>query len=465
MNPHTKSNSKFDEPNGQIGLTYADLDQEWLINAKISVQQGLKKFALPLIYGFMVVDYIYARDRLLLFFIIRTTYALSVFPWIRFLDSARSKTQFLNRYTGITIWFSVMVHLLCALLSPTVANFITSQLVVFVGAVAFIPMPQKNYFYTFAISYIPIVAFSVYINSTGKMSPGDWTYVTNLGCILVILSLSNRNLNRFQLKEFQSRQALAQALDERNKEIASLAGEISELRNKQSEYAKREETFKMARQVAHDIRSPLSALNLAVTKLSNAEPEIAKLIESSNKRINQIADSILTKSRNEFTKRDLQFSVDLNQIIKSIIEEKKRVAESRGKDIQFTLNLPERAAQARVFESEMSRALSNIIENSIDAIERTGEISVSCDTASDEKSVFISIEDDGCGFPKELISQVGRYGFTYGKPGGNGTGLAYAFNVATAAGGGLTVTTNLNKRTEIQFKLPKLVESELDFTS
>ncbi len=436
------------------------LDQEWLENSRVALREGLQKFVAPLLYFFVISDYIYAKEKIWLLLGIRTILAVSVFGLVKYITSAKNKRQFLNRYLVVVAWFSFNIYLLAYLILDEINVYPAAMLVVVTGAFAFISMPRSYYYSICAICYTPfaLVASYRFFNHIG--ADIMWTNVCNVICIIVIFSLANRNFNRFQRNEFDSRQALNNILKERDAEINQLVGEVSTLKLKQSDFAKKEDAFKMARQVAHDIRSPISALNLATRKLAGSSDEIAQLIEASSKRINDIADTMLKKSRVDLAAQDRLYIADLGGVLRAIVEEKRLVANdgSGGKTVQFKIETPNAVLRARVFEADFSRAVSNLLQNSLDAIEsgpaREGEIEVKVEVLAD--AVLITLRDNGRGIPAEIIGNVGRYGFTYGKPEGSGLGLAYAYNVVQAAGGQIELESKPERFTLVTMTLPLL---------
>ena len=87
-------------------------------------------------------------------------------------------------------------------------------------------------------------------------------------------------------------------------EVTSLAGNFNQMahslvrfRREQVELEKASALGEMARQVAHDIRSPLSALNTVVGSLESLPEERRQLIRGAAQRINDIANSLLQHGR------------------------------------------------------------------------------------------------------------------------------------------------------------------------
>ena len=102
------------------------------------------------------------------------------------------------------------------------------------------------------------------------------------------------------------------------------------------------------------------------------------------------------------------------------------------------------------------RAIGNLLQNAIEASPKNGTISVSCPPSSEE--IEITIEDEGAGFPKEVLARLGEAGNTFGKADGNGIGLATSIATIQAAGGTLLIKERekLRRGTLVQVRLPRV---------
>ncbi|MCB0351545.1 MAG: HAMP domain-containing histidine kinase, partial [Bdellovibrionales bacterium] len=204
----------------------------------------------------------------------------------------------------------------------------------------------------------------------------------------------------------------------------------------------------LARQVAHDIRSPLSAIQIAAASIEKSPAEAKQLIAQSASRIQSIAEDILTKSRN---KCDTQ-TTDINQICKEIAQEKNAVIPNHRKIEILTICEENIRASQSVSDSDLRRVLSNLINNSIDACGEIGEIKIK---ATKNSSIcVIDIIDNGKGIPEELAHNIGCEGFTYGKATGNGLGLFNAKQLVQSWGGTISIHSKEDVGTTVSMQLP-----------
>lgn len=223
-----------------------------------------------------------------------------------------------------------------------------------------------------------------------------------------------------------------------------------------------------AKQVAHDIRSPLSALNMALYSLQQVPEEKRVLIRSAVGRINDIANSLLEKGK-QTTENPIQ-NVDNSEInsstellmvsslVDSLVSEKRIVIRENSK-IFLEANL-QKSYGLFIFANgtELKRVLSNLINNSIEAFgEKAGNIEVDLD--SNEKDVIISVRDNGKGIPSHILQKLGEKGVTHGKVGtqsGSGLGVYHAKTTVEAFGGKFDVESTEGKGTLIQLIFPKV---------
>jgi signal transduction histidine kinase len=213
------------------------------------------------------------------------------------------------------------------------------------------------------------------------------------------------------------------------------------------------DSSKLVKQAAHDIRSPLSVLNLiaASEQVSMCE-ESRALVQAAVKRINDIATELLM-TQTLVKKND---KVSMKNLIDGIVSEKRILAAT--KKVQFKviykgaqdLALPDMGGQ---FE----RALSNIIDNALEAIaHESGKIVIMITQKLGK--IFLRITDNGKGIPKAILTKIGSEGFSFGKKGkktsGFGLGVFQAKSLAESIGGALKLYSAEGRGTSVLMKLP-----------
>ena len=225
----------------------------------------------------------------------------------------------------------------------------------------------------------------------------------------------------------------------------------------------------IANQVAHDIRSPLSALEMLSSSLTNISDDKKEILRNTIKRIRDIANSLsLNESNVRISDADTPFATSQlnqsNEYLVSIIES--IVAESQAKysnlnsiEISYFISQTSYNAFARVNDVEMTRVVSNLINNAVEALPpRGGNVTVSLQ--SNETEHTIEVKDNGVGIPKEIITKLGNRGATFNKVGGNGLGLFHAKTIIECWGGTFQVSSKVGFGTTIAITLPKSASAE-----
>ena len=217
-------------------------------------------------------------------------------------------------------------------------------------------------------------------------------------------------------------------------------------------------TGKLARTIAHEIRNPLTNLNLA---LDNLKEEVAEseehitlytdIIQRSSNRIETLIGDLLSSSK----PKELQLELTaLNSIVTEILELVNDRANLKGIKIhkEFSEDLP------RIFvdREKLSIALVNILINGIEAIEhKEGRLLVKSEKRGN--SIFLTIEDNGQGIEKEDLKKIFDPFYT-NKSAGTGLGLTSTLNILSSHNAGIQVNSKVGKGTrfEVEFPLPEM---------
>ena len=226
----------------------------------------------------------------------------------------------------------------------------------------------------------------------------------------------------------------------------------------QNEILKKTEMLKVSTQVAHDIRSPLAAINVAISDVSSIPENKRVMIKNASQRINDIANNLLLRAKAEISETNKNENIDIFPelifvVLDSIITEKRYEYDKRK--INFHLNVSESAygCFSNINVGIFKRILSNLINNSIEAINSNGNVTVYF--TSDTYVVEISIQDDGCGIPHDMLSNVMEHGFSFNKKNGVGLGLAYAKQQIERMKGKIALQSTINVGTKITITLPR----------
>ncbi len=210
-------------------------------------------------------------------------------------------------------------------------------------------------------------------------------------------------------------------------------------------------------QLAHDIRSPLAAINTALSDVTSIPENKRIMIKNAAKRINEIANNLLLESKNNFFDSqdhhpDKNNSAELIFVMLDNIVAEKRYEYSKTK-VNINLNSSDHSYNcfSSINLSSFKRVISNLINNSIESINSDGCINISlfCNTTH----VEIIIEDDGCGIPPEILPKVTEQGFSFNKKNGAGLGLSYTKQYLEEIDGSMVISSDGKAGTKITINL------------
>lgn len=207
----------------------------------------------------------------------------------------------------------------------------------------------------------------------------------------------------------------------------------------------------VASQISHDLKSPLSSLNLAISSLENVSAEQKRVIETSMNRINQIALSVLKSDDLANTGKNWALKTQLLNLF-----EEKKLLFSSNKSVDFHFEMDGADYEIdRQAEADLCRVISNLLNNGVESIDGKGQVSLH---ASEQNNyLLIEVKDNGKGIPSHVLNKVGAEVFTYGKQGivsGNGLGLSYAHSVVASLQGKLEINSVEGIGTKVKMSLP-----------
>jgi two-component system nitrogen regulation sensor histidine kinase NtrY len=235
--------------------------------------------------------------------------------------------------------------------------------------------------------------------------------------------------------------------------VDELADSAEKLARSERESAWRE----MAKQIAHEIKNPLTPMKLSVQHLQRSSGEEPGKREQNLKRITQTLieqidnlSAIATEFSN-FAKmpRTINEEVDLKR---EIIKISKLFLSNEDIEIQttFSKKVP---AVVLADREQLSRVFINLLKNAIQAIpeDRNGKISISMETT--ESKAVVKVTDNGRGIPAELGDKLFQPNCTT-KSSGMGMGLAIVKNIIEHAGGMIRYETLPGEWTSFIVELP-----------
>jgi len=215
----------------------------------------------------------------------------------------------------------------------------------------------------------------------------------------------------------------------------------------------------MARQVAHEIKNPLTPMKLSTQYLEKAWKERSpdwdeRLERFTRNMVEQIdALSLIASDFSDFARMQTNAPVklDLAELIPAVLslyQHEKRI------QIIFTCECSHPVVYGD--KARFTRVITNLINNAIQAIgDRDGQIFTRI--SQQGKTVCIQISDNGCGISGERISKIFQPNFTT-KTSGMGLGLAIVKGIIEGMEGTITFTSKENQGTTFTINLPEYDE-------
>jgi nitrogen fixation/metabolism regulation signal transduction histidine kinase len=237
-----------------------------------------------------------------------------------------------------------------------------------------------------------------------------------------------------------------------NKMVHQLEQSASALAKSEREGAWRE----MARQVAHEIKNPLTPMKLSIQYLQKAiqnnQPNVKDLTTSVASTLIEQIDH-LSKIAADFS----QFAnignkrleeIDLHNVLSSLLD-----LYSTNPKVAVTWNPVPQEALMRVDKTHMNRLFTNLLTNAVDACSEREKCVVVISERLANEDLLISIADNGDGIPEEMQSKIFTPNFTT-KTSGTGLGLAMCKGIVEQAGGHIWFETKEGQGTTFYVQLP-----------
>lgn len=241
--------------------------------------------------------------------------------------------------------------------------------------------------------------------------------------------------------------------------VSAYNGMIDELENSAAQLASNEREAawrEMAKQVAHEIKNPLTPMRLTVQsfqrKFDANDPEIhKKMSEYSNTLIQQIDTmSSIASAFSTYAQMPAQQDETLN-----VVKITKLALDIFNEDyIEFSSE--EKEIIANFDRTQLIRVVTNLIKNSIQAINegQPENPKIEVKVFSENKNVCITVLDNGIGVANENIEKVFEPKFTT-KTSGMGLGLAMVKKIVETYEGSISFKTSNKKGTTFKVTFPK----------
>ncbi len=223
------------------------------------------------------------------------------------------------------------------------------------------------------------------------------------------------------------------------------------------------ELARISRQVAHDIRGPLTALQALAHLSHEMSDEKKDLMNLALERIKGIANDLLIRANFKNRYSDKEESADLRRVLKDVLTQYK----VSFPEAEMTLEIQAQQPEVLVSLSSIRiyRMLSNLLNNSLESIQgKAAEIQIIVTETMDR--YCLQVIDNGCGIPSDVLARLSEEGFSYNKINGSGLGLFDAKKSMYEVGGELQIQSKLGLGTHVTLAIPKVSScSSSEFSS
>ena len=298
-----------------------------------------------------------------------------------------------------------------------------------------------------------VIAMSLAVFISGRLTSPLAVLSSRLGS--VELGKKSEHLS------YRGNDEIGELVRQYNQMVDELDESAQKLAHSEREYAWRE----MAKQIAHEIKNPLTPMKLNVQQLfkswTDGVPGFEKKLERFTKNQIEFIDNLssIASAFSSFAKipEANPVAVDLLAQIKTTLE----LFKSSDK-ITFRIGWAQ-ASQVFILadKEQINSIFSNLIKNSIQSIppEKDGIVKVSLEV--EQEKVLVSVSDNGTGIPESLKKKMFTPNFTT-KSSGTGLGLSIVKRYVENAGGRIWFESESDKGSVffIEFPLLKLEEKE-----
>ncbi len=256
--------------------------------------------------------------------------------------------------------------------------------------------------------------------------------------------------------EWNKDDEIGELVKQYNKMVHQLEESATALAKSEREGAWRE----MARQVAHEIKNPLTPMKLSIQYLQKAiqanQPNVKDLTSAVAGTLIEQIDH-LSKIAADFS----QFAnighkrteyIDLHSVVGSLLD-----LYAANPRVTLKWNPVPHEAIMQADKTHMNRLFTNLLTNAVDACPGEKRCSVTISERMVGRQLLISITDNGEGIPPEMHAKIFTPNFTT-KTSGTGLGLAMCKGIVEQAGGDIWFETKVGEGTTFFVQLPLAVD-------
>lgn len=218
--------------------------------------------------------------------------------------------------------------------------------------------------------------------------------------------------------------------------------------------------------MTHEFKTPIATISLAVDAMKNEKvlqnrekiSYFSSIIKEENQRMNRQVETILKASQLERQEVNLNLQpIHAHETIKDVIDNFALQLQDKQGKAEVSLNADHDFINAD--EVHFSNLINNLVDNAVKYSKENTPLQIKITTSSNDKFLFIKVEDNGIGMSKETVKRV--FERFYRAHTGNlhnvkgfGLGLSYVKTIVQAHGGEIKVDSTLGKGSTFTLQLP-----------
>jgi signal transduction histidine kinase len=208
-------------------------------------------------------------------------------------------------------------------------------------------------------------------------------------------------------------------------------------------------------EIAHRIKNSLFTIGLEAERMRDGDEAVRDGSASILEDVQKLKGAARTLMKMYESREPRLQSLDLNAFLRELGERFRMLLEGK---IEIALELEKEPLSARFDPLQLEEALSNIIENAVEALSGRGRIQMSSSVVfspglKGRRAAEVDIEDNGRGIPEDKLAEIFKPYYTTKKD-GSGIGLPIARRIIEAHGGRIEVQSRVGAGTRFAVYLP-----------
>jgi two-component system, OmpR family, sensor kinase len=255
---------------------------------------------------------------------------------------------------------------------------------------------------------------------------------------------------------------VAALLAHRRDEMAELADHFDRMAERLQQLLQARE--RLLHDVSHELRSPLTRLQLAVDLARQQEDrtvESLDRIEHEAQRLSDLVEELMSRSRAEFNAAQSDAYFEIVELVGAVVADAKFEAQAKGVEVVYEIPRGLDAGSGPVINGSpelMRKGVDNVVRNALKVSAAGQQVTVRLEAVGTPvERLRILVSDQGTGVPEQDIQRIFEpfvrlENAAYG--GGAGLGLAIARSAAAAHKGSVTASNRAGGGLTVVFDLP-----------